>query len=433
MSDVSTPSAPAPSAPSAPSAPAPSAPAPQSAPQSAPREAVINPNQPSQPNPVGPQAPPKPTGDLQQGKGRPESRREGIQRAIEEVRAKQPAPPREAKKGDNQPPEDTPDEKLDLKKRPSDQPRDRGRFAPRAAAPEGVVVAGKPAAPSVASGQQQAPVYTPPPPGSPPHHTPLARMSDRAKADWAKTPDSVRADGHRIYQEMTRALQAYKADHDEMNTIRHFSQMARQQGTTLARVLANHNGIEEKLRNDPIGAFDVITHNLNLRTPDGRQLTFTDLAWHHLNQTPEQHQLIQQRNAQSAQQMHMARQQAQIEGLVNELRRMQYAAATQMTRGAVDRYADTHPRFDELGDLIQQEIALGFDLDTAYRRADMLRPATAAQTRTETTAAQTRAPGRSISGAPGGGSVPTGHVRNGKAPSTREAITNAIRHVRGGL
>jgi hypothetical protein len=59
------------------------------------------------------------------------------------------------------------------------------------------------------------------------------------------------------------------------------------------------------------------------------------------------------------------------------------------TRGAVDQFADTHPRFDELGDLIETELKFGFDLDTAYRRAELLRPTTqAAQTRP--TSAQTR-------------------------------------------
>ena len=58
-----------------------------------------------------------------------------------------------------------------------------------------------------------------------------------------------------------------------------------------------------------------------------------------------------------------------------------------------------HPRFDELGEVIEREIALGFDLDTAYRRAELLFPAThAAQTRT--TSAQTRPVDRSIHGNP---------------------------------
>ena len=140
--------------------------------------------------------------------------------------------------------------------------------------------------------------------------------------------------------------------------------------------------IEDKLRADPIGAFEVITHNLNLQTPDGQKLTFRDLAWHALNQTPEQQQLIQQRNEAQATRMQLEQMKREQQALANEYRRMQYAAHFQTTRGAVDQYADQRPRFDELGPLIHREIQLGFSLDEAYRRAELLRPATtAAQTR----------------------------------------------------
>jgi hypothetical protein len=72
------------------------------------------------------------------------------------------------------------------------------------------------------------------------------------------------------------------------------------------------------------------------------------------------------------------------------------------TRSQVDQFADQHPRFDELGPLIEQELKLGFDIDTAYKRAELLKPATqAAQTRTAS--AQTRNIDRSISGAPDAG------------------------------
>ena len=94
----------------------------------------------------------------------------------------------------------------------------------------------------------------------------------------------------------------------------------------------------------------------------------------------------------------------------------------------------THPRFDELGDLIEQEIKLGFDLDTAYRRAELLRPATAAQTRTPTTAqTRTETPTAASTARP-----PALHNgaqrRNGKPPpGRREAIANAIKRVNGSL
>jgi len=413
-------------APAQPPSPAPAAP---QSPQRS--EVPVNPNPVDTPKPL-PQALPasEPT---EKPADRPQSRREAIQKAFAKQRAENPPQPREAKRGDNNPPEDTPDERIDLKKRPADQPRDRGRFATKASsasdAQPGAVAgqqAGRP-------GQQAVPQPYVPPPGAPAHHHPIPRMSPRAAAEWDKVPETVKADAHRIYNEVGRAFQQYKTSHEAMAPLAPYAKMAKEQGTTLDKVLGNHVAIEEKLRSDPIGAFEVITHNLNLQTPDGQKLTFRDLAWHALNQTPEQQQLIQQRNEAQATRMQLEAMKREQAAIANEYRRMQYAAHFQTTRGAVDQYADQRPRFDELGDLIHREIQLGFDLDTAYRRAELLRPATAAQTR-GTTPAQTRTPDRSISGAPSGAPNGANGVRRSGKPGTRkDAIAHAIRSVRGAL
>jgi len=259
-------------------------------------------------------------------------------------------------------------------------------------------------------------------------------MTDHAKNAWAATPEPVRADVHRMHKEFGEAFLRYQSDHKTMNTIRQYEQMAKEHGTTLQRALDNYTTMEKKLRADPFGGFDVITHNLNLRSPDGQKLTFRDLAWAYLNQTPEQHKLTQSENAQTAQSHQIGQLHSMVNTLAQGIQEMQYERKFTHTRSAIDRYADTHPRIDELGDLIAQEIKLGFDLDTAYRRAELLRPATAAQTRTSTTA-QTRTadPDRSIHGAPA--TAPNGAQRrsNGKPVGRREAIANAIKRVNGSL
>jgi len=413
---------------------APSAPAPAAAPAAAPAvtEVPVNQNPTSTPAPIGPQAPPVPVQPGEKPHGRPESRREGIERAFAKHKTEHPTPAREAKKGDNHPPEDTPDEQFSLKKRPSDQPRDRGRFAPKAT-PEGPQPAGVEAGRQEAARPGTQPVASPyvPPPGSPAHHHPLPRMSPRAAAMWDKVPDEVRADAHRMYREVDQAFRKYKGAHDYMQSIAPYVKMAHEQGTNLQRVLENHVGIEEKLRTDPLGGFEVIAHNLNLHTPDGQKLTFADIAYDYLNRSPEQRQLVQQRNAATAHQMQLQMQQQRIEALENQIRQAQDAARYQAGRGAVDQYADRHPDFDRLGPLIHSEVQLGFDLDTAYRRAQLLSGTTAAQTRNNTTAAQTRAPDKSISGGPSG--APNGAARNGKPVSRRDALEHALSHVKGGL
>jgi hypothetical protein len=193
--------------------------------------------------------------------------------------------------------------------------------------------------------------------------------------EWGAAPESVRANVHHMRKAFSEAYQRMQADVQEFNKIRHYHEMARQQGTTLQQALDNYTGIESKLRSDPIGGVDVIINNLNLRTPDGQRLGSRDVAWHILNQTPDQHKALQMQNSQAAlghQMMQMRQQQAAIARAQQQLHHERRFA---QTRQGVDRFAETHPRLDELGDLIEKELRLGFNLPTAYRRAELLRPA----------------------------------------------------------
>jgi len=408
-------------------------------------EVPVETNQTSTPTPVGSQVP-----------DRPPSRREAIQRAFERHdKARGEVKAADAKPGHNNPPEATDKEKskegtkherpkvdpekptIDLRKRPADQPKEpqpraeHGHFAARqeeSAANPGQVRSEQGNHPE---GQQQTTEQQ-----RAAWNQPLQRMSQAAKADWAKAPESVRADVHRLHNEFSRAYQQYRGDHEAMNAIRPFHQMAQQQGTTLQKALQNYTAMEQKLRGDVVGGLDVIIDNLNLRDHAGKKLTLRDVAWHIVNQTPEQQQLLQSRNAVMAQSHQLQQANQRIAQLEKAQQQVQYASAFHQTRGAVDNFAATHPRLDELGDLIEAEVKHGYDLETAYKRAELLRP-TAAQTRTATaaqtrsTTAQTRTPDRSISGAPGGTSNGTG--RSNKPVGRREAIASAIKRVNASL
>jgi len=418
MSDIGIAPAPAPSAPSA----APAVPA---------NEAAINPSPVNIPSPVGSQAPPKPP---EAPSSRAGDRRESIQKAIR--RAEEPGPAK-AKMGHNQPPEPMEKEPakkqppLNLKKRPTEQEGaegaqargEHGHFAPRAAS----------ASQQASSAGQRSPIAPLPPTAR--FHAPPPRMTVQAQAEWAAAPESVRGEVYRMHVEFQRALQRYEKDHRAMRSIRPFQRMAREQGTTLRQALTNYVGIEQKLRSDPVGGLDTIVNNLNLRTHDGQQLGLRDVAWHVLNQTPDQHRMLQAQNVQTAHDIQIARMQQQIQALAQHNAQMQYAYQYHQTRSGVDRFADAHPRTDELSDLIIAELRAGYDLQTAYRRADLLRPATASSTRI--TPAQTRNSDRSIHGAPDRG--PSANGLGGRrgdgqpSPSIRDATRKAFRAVNGAL
>jgi hypothetical protein len=398
-------------------------------------EVPVNTDQPSSPNPVGNQAPDKP----------PLSRREAIQAAFDranrprdntrEIRGK-PAdntpPPKaaEAKAGHNQPPEPT--EKIDLKKRPDEQPRDKGRFAPRQSTNSEFVGTEQNATAAKGRGGTQPAAPHPTLPENTPFRDPPQRMADHAKAVWATTPEPVRGEIHRMHQEFSNAYNQLKPVADAFQPIARFHQMAQEHGTTLERALTNYTSMEQKLRSDVVGGLDVIVNNLGLKAPDGSKIGLRDIAYHVLSQSPEQLKQLQMGNSQNAASQQIGALHQKISGLEHALSQMHTAQQFSYTRSQVDQFADSHPRFDELGTLIKTELDLGFDLPTAYRRAELLAPATqAAQTRGSAPSAQTRPADRSISGSPGG-TAQAAPRRSEKPVGRREAIENAVKRVRGG-
>jgi hypothetical protein len=414
--------------------------APSAAPSPSPsNEVAINPNPTAQPNPVGSQAPERPSSDG----NRPRSTREAIQAAFDRANKTAPAerkPPSEApkaaeaRKGHNRPPEETPDEKFDLKKPPSDrnkveaspQPRDRGRFAPREQS-QNAETANSNSAAEQNRNVVQLPKHAP-------YRDPPQRMAEHAKRDWAATPETVRGEIGRMHEEFGKAYQYYQADHEAFKPIRRFHQMAQAHGTTLEKALNNYTTMEAKLRADPLGGLDLIVYNLNLVDPQtNRRLDLRDIAIAVLNHTPEQLKQLQQGNQQQAASHQIGALHQKIEGLESALKQWQTQQQFTQVRGGVDQFADSHPRFDELGDLIEKELKLGFDLETAYRRAELLRPAThAAQTRNPS--AQTRTTDRSISGAADVTASNAASRRPKEASrSARDAVQNAMRRLNGSL
>ena len=105
-----------------------------------------------------------------------------------------------------------------------------------------------------------------------PYREPLPRMSEHAKAEWAAAPESVRGEVHRLAKEYQSAYEQYRGDHEAMQPIRHFHEMAQQHGTTLDKALTNYVSMEQKLRQDVVGGLDIIVNNLGLKTSDGQRI-----------------------------------------------------------------------------------------------------------------------------------------------------------------
>jgi len=440
MSDTSAPSAPPPSAPAAP----------QAAPAPAQVEVPVNETPTSTQTPIGSQAPPKPPAV---------ARQEALEKAFARAReaqeeAKKNAPTRERPgMGHNKPPEAMAKEKAGPEKvadktertgQPSEAQkryREAGKFAKDPAKGE-QPQPGQPAEPPQ-PGQQQ-PLESAKPPIKPlderaPYREAPGRFRDQAKAEWHATPESVRGGVYQMAREFQGAYEKYKGDHGVMEELRPYHDMATKQGTSLRKAFDNYYGIEQKIRQDWVGGIDIVVQNVaranGWKRPDGGPITVQDFAHHVLSMTPEQHQMSRQQNSQTSVEMQIGQLHQQLEKQGQTLSQFLYQQRFAGTRAEVDKFAEQHPRFDELADQIQIELDLGFPLEQAYARADKLRPSSApqaAQTRTPT--AQTRK--TSISGAPDGNPRPSaGQRRNGEAkhPTIQEALERSMRRVGNGV
>lgn len=382
---------------------------------------------------VGPQTPSK---SLEQvAIERAAERRASVERALAKSQALQ------AEKGDQdkgKPGQDKPDQGKPVAKaqekpqQPAQkQPPTRGEGGRFASTQPGTAPAGEAAGQPAETPSRYAPLAE-----NAPYREAPPRFDPVAKADWAGVPESVRGAVYQAHQQMERGIQQYRALAQEFEPLREYHQMARQQGQSLGDVMANYTGMERMLRSDPIAGLDLLISNLELKTNNGQKATLRDVAYHVLNLSPEQHRLTQQQNYSRAQAMQVGQLQQQVHQLANGIQQMHYQQRFGATMSEIDKFAASHPRFDEVSGLIKRELDLGFPLPVAYDRAIKLagpgngNGAThAAQTRNAS--AQTREDiDRSISGAPNGAAA---SPRQQKSATNREALTKAVRRVRAGV
>ena len=278
MSDVNT-------APPAPPS-APSAPAPQAAPAQV--DVPVNQTPVDQPRPIGDQAPPKPEGQ-ESNKQSHISRREALTNAFARAKEEQEEAAKEIPKrakpgmGHNQPPEPMARLRPRSPTRPSSQPSgysDTARAASLPATPASHSRSSSNCRLGEQPGQQRAQIK--PLAENAPYRDAPKRWSEQTQQEWHATPESVRGAVYNMAREFQGAYQKYKADHDTMEELRPYHDLASKQGTILRRAFDNYYGMELKLREDMVGGLDVIVQNCarsqGLTGPHGGPLTMRDVA-----------------------------------------------------------------------------------------------------------------------------------------------------------
>jgi hypothetical protein len=239
---------------------------------------------------------------------------------------------------------------------------------------------------------------------------PPSRFSPDAKADWAKAPESVRAEAQRAVREMEQGIQEKDA---QIAPLKPFFELAQKHGVKLESALERYVNLENMLRDNPTQGFATIAQNMGL-TPQqvGRML---------MGQAPGQP------DARDQQVMQLRAELAELKqgyGRVSQTMQEQQQTAV---LSQVEQFAAQNPRFDELSGEIVRMLETGYaaNLQDAYEKAARLNPAPAPQpTAAPSAPAQTRMP-QSLTGAPSTGSNPASNRAPSKTP--REALERAFR------
>ena len=274
-----------------------------------------------------------------------------------------------------------------------------------------------------------------------PHREPPGRFDDAAKAEWERAPEAVKGAVHRAFREMEAGIQKHKAAAEEFESVREFSELAKQHGTDLKSALANYVGIERKLQQDPLGGLQQIVSNLGLKGPNGQPITLRDIAAHILGQPADQVAAQSEAHIQALQR-EIAELKQQFGGVSQTIQ--QQRAASVANEVEAFRAQPEYARFDELQDQIAAFLQSGLSnanlpprerLREAYEYASFRNPAPtpAAQTGIAPPLAQTQPPAptpvnpagqKSISGAPGHDTHTPGKP---KVMSIKESIAAAMR------
>lgn len=367
----------------------------------APVGAAINENAPAPSSPLGSQIPPDARAE-NQPKPEPRSITDSIDRAFERS-AKDQAEKAAAKaepKTEAKAPEPKPEAKEPLAR------GEGGKFAPKDPAP----AAAKPAEPVKPSHTaEDAP----------------ARFTDTAKAKWHATDPEIRGETLRMHKELTEGFQKYKAAAERDGALNEFHEMAKASGKELPNVVREYVNMENKLRHDLVGGLEDICQRVGV--------SLRDVAAHVLNQTPDQQASAQDTTIRELRQ-ELAGLKQQLGGVTQTIEQQR----EQHSLTEVQNFRAAHPRFDELADAIVEEMKHGYDLPTAYSRAERLNPATTAPAKEEEPAASSAAVQdpppvqpdkgeKSINGAPSSGSSPGGKKR--AAIPLDQALENAFRRV----
>lgn len=183
------------------------------------------------------------------------------------------------------------------------------------------------------------------------HPEPPARFLPEARAKWANVPNEVKAEFHRVSQEMEQETGQYRASHERYSQLKDFDELARSNGRDLRESLLKVNEVENAMARNPIAGLDAILLEIGPRKSDGSPLTIMDVA-NYLTQNPQAYQpqmAMPQPSAQPQANPEIAALKAEVQSL----------RAEQTVVPVIQRFADAHTDFDAIQGRIEQILTSG--------------------------------------------------------------------------
>lgn len=182
---------------------------------------------------------------------------------------------------------------------------------------------------------------------------PPARFLPEARTKWANVPNEVKAEFHRVSQEMETEIAQSKEARERYEPIRQFDEIARSNGRDLKDSLAKVTQIEQQLARNPIAGLDAILREIGPRKQDGSPVSLMDVV-QHIAQNP--HAYHQATTAMPTQQPAQQQANPEIEALKAEIQSMR---AEQTVVPLIREFSQSHSDFDALSPQIEQILSSG--------------------------------------------------------------------------
>lgn len=248
--------------------------------------------------------------------------------------------------------------------------------------------------------------------GTTDHSQAPTRFSADARAEWARAPESVRAESHRAIRELERGIADYQK---KFEPLRRYEQMARQHNTSMEAAMQNYTAIDALLHQNPMAGLEKVCNSLGF--------TLNDVAARITGQKPDQR--LQQAGTD------LARANQTIQQLTRRVRQLEGGIRSHTQRSVSQEIArfradPAHARYEELEPQIARFLGSGLaeTLKEAYTMADRLNPGSgSAASSGSDRSAQTRKARKSVTGAPSAGSDPAARQ---PSSSIKDSLKRAV-------